>query len=64
MSTISTDHGTEIYYKDSGEGGTIMLSHGCTLTADPGTPHVLTATTRLNLTPTSLDSSGAERVAT
>ena len=34
MSTITTDDGTEIYYKDWGEGPVITFSHGWPLSAD------------------------------
>jgi non-heme chloroperoxidase len=34
MSTITTEDGTEIYYKDWGEGPAVTLSHGWPLSAD------------------------------
>ena len=34
MSTITTKDGTEIYYKDWGEGPVVTLSHGWPLSAD------------------------------
>ena len=34
MSTITTNDGTEIYYKDWGEGPAVTLSHGWPLSAD------------------------------
>jgi non-heme chloroperoxidase len=34
MSTITTRDGTEIYYKDWGEGPAVTLSHGWPLSAD------------------------------
>jgi non-heme chloroperoxidase len=34
MSTVITDDGTEIYYKDWGEGSPVVLSHGWPLSSD------------------------------
>jgi non-heme chloroperoxidase len=41
MSTIKTNDGTEIYYKDWGEGQPIVFSHGWPLSADDWDPQML-----------------------
>ena len=41
MSTITTKDGTEIYYKDWGEGPVVTLSHGWPLNADAWDPQLL-----------------------
>jgi pimeloyl-ACP methyl ester carboxylesterase len=43
MTMIKTSDGTEIYYKDWGEGPVVTFSHGWPLNY-PGAPHGLTAT--------------------
>src|SRR6476469_4647404 len=41
MSTITTRDGTEIYYKDWGEGPVVTFSHGWPLNADAWDPQLL-----------------------
>ena len=38
MGTITTEDGTEIYYKDWGKGQPIVFSHGWPLSADDWDP--------------------------
>lgn len=41
MSTIKTNDGTEIYYKDWGSGRPVVFSHGWPLSADAWDPQML-----------------------
>src|SRR4051794_10889460 len=41
MGTITTDDGTEIFYKDWGSGDPIVFSHGWPLSADDWDTHML-----------------------
>src|ERR1700722_15419233 len=41
MTTLITDDGTEIYYKDWGDGPTVLFVHGWPLSADAWDPQLL-----------------------
>ena len=48
MSTITTRDGTEIYYKDWGEGPVITFSHGWPLNADAWESQLMSTIVRLH----------------
>ena len=47
MSTITTKDGTEIYYKDWGEGPVVTFSHGWPLSSDAWDGHAVPGAERL-----------------